>query len=118
MNPVYCMGTVVLGDGGEITGLYRLDQLYENGDLKLNKGFAVMPFDAGNTYHLGYATGFTVFYTKDEVWLENGTAVSGYEDRTTAFYDSIIYKSIFLDEIDGFEKVHDSSGYVKVFEMD
>ena len=53
------------------------------------------------------------------VRLENGVVKSGYEDRKGKFYDSNLYRAIFLGEIPGFKLVYSTSGgEVKIFKID
>ncbi len=116
LKPVYCVGEVTLADGRKITGTYYLNETYPNGDLKLNKAMLAMPFEVKGTLHLGDALGFTTFYTNDPVWLENGEIVGGYSDAKGEFYDSNLYRGIFLGEIPGFTKVFDN-GAVKIYKI-
>ena len=118
--PTYCTGNLELADGQLITGTYYLNETYPNGDLKLNKGIPSYPFAMQNTYHFGenQMTGFTMLYTKDKIWMENGEVVDGYEDRKGKFYDSNLYKGFMLGEIEGFDKVFETSeSYVKIYKI-
>jgi len=109
-QPVYCVGPVTLADGSESTGTYYINQKTPSGDLKLNKGLLSMPMDYGN------AIGYTVFYTNDRIWFENGEIVDGMDDAKGEFYDSNLYRGIFLNEIPGFEQVFDN-GAVKIYKI-
>ena len=118
--PTYCVGNVELADGQIMTGTYYLNETYPNGDLKLNKGIPAYPFRMANTYHFGESelTGITMIYTKDKMWMENGEIVDGYEDRKGKFYDSNLYKGFMLGEIEGFDKVFETSdGAVKIYKI-
>jgi len=116
LKPVYCVGEVTLADGRKTTGTYYLNETYPNGDLKLNKAILAMPFEIRNTAHLGDVIGFTTLYTNDPIWLENGEVVGGYSDAKGEFYDSNLYRGIFLGEIPGFTKVFDD-GAVKIYKI-
>lgn len=118
--PTYCVGNIELANGQMTTGTFYLNETYPNGDLKLNKGIIAYPFGVMNTYHFGenQLTGFTMVYTKDRIWMENGEIVDGYEDRKGKFYDSNLYKGFILGEIEGFDKVYETSdGAVKIYKI-
>jgi hypothetical protein len=116
LEPAYCVGNVVMADGSNRTGTYYIDKEYPNGDLMLNKGLMVFPTNAKSTYHLGDATALTMLYTNDMIWTENGQVKSGYEDRKGGFYDSNLYRALFLEDVPGFEHAFTSSGgQVKIF---
>jgi hypothetical protein len=52
------------------------------------------------------------------MWVENGAITSGYEDRKGKFYDSNIYKALFLNDLPGFELVYTSpGGAVKIYKI-
>ena len=117
--PTYCVGNVTLANGQSTYGTYYLNQTYPNGDLKLNKAILQMPFQLQTTTHMGPVTGATLFYTEDKIWIENGEVKSGYEDRKGKFYDSLIYRAMFLDDVPGFRLVYSSpnGGAVKIYEI-
>lgn len=118
LEPAYCIGETTLADGQKSYATYYLDQTYPNGDLKLNKAFLSFPQQTGDTYHAGEATMFTLLYTNDAVWMENGEVKSGYEDRKGKFYDSNIYRAIFLNDLPGFEQAYSTSdGAVKIYRL-
>ncbi len=118
LEPTYCLGNVVLADGANITGTYYLDKEYPNGDLKLNKGRLAFPKQLSSTYHLGDAILLTMIYDNAPVWLENGEVKSGYEDRKGNFYDSNIYRALFLGNVPGFEPVFSSTdNQVRIFKL-
>ncbi|HLC68265.1 MAG TPA: hypothetical protein VJH24_00365, partial [Candidatus Bilamarchaeaceae archaeon] len=61
---------------------------------------------------------YTVFYTHDLLWIQNGTTVGGYDDRKGKFYDSNLYRAFVLEELPGFELVFKSRGdEVKIFKL-
>jgi hypothetical protein len=117
--PVYCLGEVLMADGSKIAGFYYLNATYSNGDLKLNKGQIALPNTLSGTYHFpGNVMTATVFYTKSRVWLENGEIKDGYGDRKGRFYDSNLYKGLFLDDIEGFDHVFSTSdNQVKIYKL-
>ncbi len=57
---------------------------------------------------------FVSLYLKDKMWYVNGQWVDGYNDRTTRFYDSVLYKAYVMDHMDGFKQVY-NNGYVKIY---
>jgi|GEM_PF-452421 len=116
VEPVYCVGEVTLADGSKNTGTYYLNETYPSGDLRLNKALISFPFEMSATKHLGDAVAFTTFYTNDQIWLDNGNITGGYEDAKGEFYDSNLYRAIFLGEIPGFAKVFDN-GAVKIYRI-
>jgi asparagine N-glycosylation enzyme membrane subunit Stt3 len=116
--PAYCVGNVTLANGQSVYGTYYLNETNPNGDLKINKAIMQLPYQLPSTYHLGPVTAFTLFYTEDAVWLDNGVVTSGYADRKGKFYDSNIYRAIFLRELPGFTLVYDSpTGAVKIYKI-
>ncbi|MBD3210702.1 hypothetical protein GF318_04955 [Candidatus Micrarchaeota archaeon] len=109
-EPVYCIANTTLSDGTTAFAPYRLDS------KELSKAAMLLPLELPGSYHFGDATQVTLFYTKEKLWLENGSAVSGYSDRTTEFYDSALYKALFLDRLEGFQKLYTGeTGVVKIF---
>jgi asparagine N-glycosylation enzyme membrane subunit Stt3 len=118
VEPVYCVANTTLVTGDTTFTTYYLNETYPNGDLKLNKALLQLPFQLPTSVHLGQATGVTLFYTDDTVWLENGLPVSGYSDRKGKFYDSALYRAIFLNNLPGFTEVYSSpSGAVKIYKI-
>jgi len=101
-KPFYCFSTAKLADGKEIPATYYLERKNEAGELLLNKAFLL--YD-GKTSAGGYDV-YTLLYTKDKVWLENGSVVDGWSDRKGRFYDSNLYKGFVLKELEGFELVY------------
>ncbi|MFH1222167.1 MAG: hypothetical protein V1492_03720, partial [Candidatus Micrarchaeota archaeon] len=114
--PTYCAGNVELANGQQQVGTYYINETYPNGDLKVNKGFIAYPFLVKGTFTGGDLTGITMIYTKDKVWLENGQIVDGYADRKGDFYDSNLYTSLMLNEVEGFDQVYDN-GAVKIYKL-
>jgi asparagine N-glycosylation enzyme membrane subunit Stt3 len=117
--PTYCVGEALMADGQSSVATYYLNETYPNGDLKLSKGLLLMPYQLQTTEHMGPVTGATIFYTHDAMWLENGEAKSGYEDRKGKFYDSAIYQALFLNDLPGFRLVYTTpSGAVKIYKIE
>ncbi|PIX32222.1 hypothetical protein COZ60_00265 [Candidatus Bathyarchaeota archaeon CG_4_8_14_3_um_filter_42_8] len=115
-DPVYCIGNVTTKKG-YITGTYELNKTDEYGNLEVHKSQIGACKELNGAYHFGNVNSCTLFYTTNEIWLNNDNEyISGYEDRTGDFYDSIIYRGIFLDELDGFEKIYDNA-YVKIYQI-
>jgi len=118
VEPAYCVGPAMLATGQNTTATYYLNETYENGDLKINKGLLQFPAFVPTTYHLGPVTSATILYTPDPIWLENGVIRSGYEDRKGKFYDSNLYHGIFLNSIPGFDLVYSTpDGAVKIYKI-
>ncbi|HSB46873.1 MAG TPA: STT3 domain-containing protein [Candidatus Bilamarchaeum sp.] len=117
--PAYCAGEVSLASGEKTLGTYYLNETNPNGDLKVNKAVLQLPRSLPATYHFGPAVEATLFYTKDQVWLDNGQVVSGYSDRKGLFYDSALYQAFFLRELPGFTLVYESpnGGAVKIYKL-
>ena len=112
-TPYYCLAPVTLADGTEIIGTYYLDRTSEAGELKLNKGLITNDYTTPDNFDV-----YTLLYTKDEIWLENGEAVSGWEDRKGRFYDSVLYQGFVLKEVPGFELVYMTPGEeIKLFKI-
>lgn len=117
-EPVYCVGEATLATGQQTTATYYLNETYPNGDLKLNKAMLQFPYTIPTTSHMGPVTSATLLYTEDAVWLENGVIKSGYEDRKGKFYDSALYRGIFLNNLPGFQQVYSTSdGAVKIYKV-
>jgi len=117
LEPVYCVGEVVLADGQKTYGTYYLNETYSNGDLKLNKATLELANQVTTT-HVGNATAVTLFYTNEKMWLENGVAKSGYEDRKGKFYDSNLYRALFLNDLPGFTQAYATKdGMVKIYKI-
>ncbi|MCI0503950.1 hypothetical protein L0Y65_04525 [Candidatus Micrarchaeota archaeon] len=117
-EPAYCIGNATLATGDTTFTTYYLNETYPNGDLKLNKAILQLPYSLQTSVHFGQATGVTLFYTEDMVWLENGELRSGYEDRKGKFYDSALYRALFLNELPGFTQVYSSpSGAVRIYRI-
>jgi asparagine N-glycosylation enzyme membrane subunit Stt3 len=117
--PAYCVGQVTLANGQQTWAPYYLNQTYPNGDLKLNKARIEMPYELQSSYHFGPATGVTLLYTDEPIWLENGEVKSGYEDRKGKFYSSNIYRGLVLDSIPGFRLAYTTPDKaVKIYELE
>ncbi|MFH1520163.1 MAG: STT3 domain-containing protein [Candidatus Micrarchaeota archaeon] len=116
--PTYCVGETNLITGETVPATYYINETYPNGDLRLNKAQIALPGTFDSTIHMGPVTQVTLFYTNDVVWLDNGVVKSGYEDRKGKFYDSNLYRAIFLSEIPGFTHAYTSpDGAVKIFKI-
>jgi asparagine N-glycosylation enzyme membrane subunit Stt3 len=111
-TPVYCAAEITLATGETILGTYSMNETYENGDLKLHKALLRQIGQSGG------ANVYDVYYTKDSIWLENGELKSGWEDRTTKFYDSTLYQGFVLQNLEGFTQAYQTSdGAVKCYKM-
>jgi asparagine N-glycosylation enzyme membrane subunit Stt3 len=117
-DPAYCVGEATLANGMKTTASYYMNETYPNGDLKLNKALMQFPYTLPSTAHMGPVTSVTLLYTNDPIWLENGVVKSGYEDRKGNFYDSNLYRAIFVNDIPGFELAYSTSdGAVKIYKI-
>ena len=117
-RPFYCVGNTLIRNNASVPATFFLNQTDENDDLEINRAFLVFPFNVPDTYHFGQAMQVNLAYMQDEVWYDNGDFTSGYQDRTTQFYDSVLYKAILLDSLDSFEKVYtDPSQGVAVYKV-
>jgi hypothetical protein len=111
-TPKYCAAETTLATGETILGTYKMNETYENGDLKLHKALLRQIGQSGG------ANVYDVYYTKDTIWLENGELKSGWEDRTTKFYDSTLYQAFVLQDLEGFTQAYQTSdGAVKCYKM-
>jgi asparagine N-glycosylation enzyme membrane subunit Stt3 len=118
LRPTYCVGQVLLADGQQSYGTYLLNETYSNGDLKLNKAQLISPTSYTQTYHLGDAYGVALIYNEDPVFLENGQAVSGYDDRRTKFYSSNLYRALFVGDLPGFTLAFQTKdGQVRIYRL-
>ena len=129
----YCLGTTTLVDGSTVFATYYLDKKYANGDLMLNKAFIPQGPTASGGWEINFDQTFaasdpsgiqrnilavTVYYTEDPIWLENGEVKNGYEDRKGKYYDSVLYKGYYLENLPGFDLVYRSSGNeVKIYKL-
>lgn len=122
-SPVYCVGKTILANGQESMATYYLDRKYDNGELKLNKAIPLNSGSIADSNGNPVIQSFTMFYTKDPIWIENGEIKDGYEDRKGKYYDSNLYKAFFLKELPGFQLVYESSqrtqfgGNVKIYKL-
>ncbi len=118
MVPTYCIGKAMLVNGDYTYTTYHLNETYPNGDLKLNKAIFFAINQIQGTYHFGDIIQATLVYTKDKIWLENGEVKDGLEDRSTKYYESLIYRAFFLEDLPGFKLVFKSKdGNVKIFKL-
>ncbi len=109
----YCIGETTLSDGRKTTATFYLDRKYDNGDLKLNKAFLKPEGQTSDGFKA-----FTLLYSEDKLWVENGEVKSGYEDRKGKFYDSNLYKAFVLENLPGFDLVFKSKGgQVKIYKL-
>ena len=110
--PVYCIVDQTLADGTPVKISYYLGHQDADGSLLINRGL-LTPYGSGNGLEI-----YTVFYTHDLLWIQNGTTVGGYDDRKGKFYDSNLYRAFVLEELPGFELVFKSRGdEVKIFKL-
>ena len=108
----YCMGKTKLVDGTETTAMFDLNKKEDNGDLKLHKGILQSQGSDNGVYV------FSVIYNKDNIWITPQGVTNGWEDRTTKFYDSNLYRAWLLKELPGFKLVYQSdNGEVKIYEV-
>ncbi|MEW6528919.1 MAG: hypothetical protein AB1391_03455 [Candidatus Micrarchaeota archaeon] len=113
LQPRYCLGFTVLATGQNVTAIYELNNRSTDGSLKLHKAFIREEISLYNNFRA-----FSLIYTKDPVWVINGSAVSGWEDRTSKFYDSNLYNAFMLENLPGFELVYKTNGgEVKIFKI-
>ncbi|MDO8553798.1 MAG: hypothetical protein Q7S22_03250 [Candidatus Micrarchaeota archaeon] len=109
----YCIGQTKLIDGRDTTATFYMNQKYANGDLKLNKAF-LKPEGQTND---GFSA-FSLLYTHDKIWIENGEIKDGFEDRKGKFYDSNLYNAFLLEDLPGFDLVFKSNGgEVKIYKL-
>lgn len=110
----YCLGKaeVKLNDNiQEIPALYSLNEKNDDGSLKLVRAFLIPEGKVKDSYG-NVMDRYWLMFTKDKVWVVNNTLTSGWNDRTTEFYNSNLYKAFFLKQLDGFEKVYENKGLV------
>lgn len=109
----YCLGNATLANGQTILALYEQTRSAD-GTLKLHKAFLNLDYTTSDKKLKIYS----LRYTKDSVWIENGTIVDGWEDRTSKFYDSVLYNAFVLEKLPGFELVYKTKGNeVKIFKI-
>lgn len=113
LEPAFCAGQTTLADGRNISALYDIKQRSSDGTLKLHRAFMKYEYDNSNKFSI-----FTLLYNKEPVWMVNGTATSGWEDRTSKFYDSNLYNAFILEDLPGFQLVYKTpNGAVKIFKI-
>jgi len=107
--PAYCVAKIALSDGQSAYATYSLDEKNSDGSLKLHRTLI------GQTYHFGDVQAATLFYTHDEVFPGG---LDSFDERTMPFYDSILYKGLFLYSMEGFQEVYtDPTESVTVYEL-
>ncbi|MFA5076979.1 MAG: STT3 domain-containing protein [Candidatus Micrarchaeia archaeon] len=113
-EPRFCLGQALMADGNATAALYDMDSRSADGALKLHKAFLKYDYSTDDKkWNI-----FTLLYTRDPVWLENGTRTDGWADRTGKFYDSNLYNAFVLGELPGFDFVYETSdGLVKIFKI-
>ncbi|MBU0586539.1 hypothetical protein KJ780_03435, partial [Candidatus Micrarchaeota archaeon] len=94
--------------------MYDMDERMLDGTLKMHKA-EIQPVGTtsmqGRDFYL-----LNLVYTKEMKWVDNGELKSGWEDRTSKFYDSNLYNAFVLENLPGFELVYKTSdGQVKIF---
>jgi len=110
----YCIGKADVNMGNNITeinAVYSFDKKNDDGSLKLVRGFLIPEQQIKDQSGMVFNR-YWLMFTHDKVWVVNNTLTSGWEDRTTKFYDSNFYKAFFLKQLDGFEKVYENKGVV------
>jgi asparagine N-glycosylation enzyme membrane subunit Stt3 len=114
LDEKYCLGPAMLANGQQIVAPYFLDKLDADGNLVLNRAILRGPF--GVNQDVSY---YTAYYTTDVIWPgAGGTAVDGYADRQSKFYESNLYRGYVLKEIPGFRLVYVSPDQnVKIYEL-
>ncbi|MFA5105524.1 MAG: hypothetical protein WC506_01050 [Candidatus Micrarchaeia archaeon] len=116
--PRYCLTQgITLATGEQLPIVsYYLDRRDAEGNLALNHAII---------RQAGASSGYIVFhpyYLKAAIWPgENGTAVSGWEDRIGKgkFYDTNLYNAFFNEDLPGFKLVYKTpDDNVKIFQME
>jgi len=109
-TPTYCF-TQEYGPYGEMIVGYLLNEKNSQGELRQKRANWIAA-DVGNDQVYLFA-----LYTKEPVWKdENGSLVSGWEDRTTKYYDSNLYSAFFFDEMKGFDLVYNTP-QIRIFKI-
>ncbi len=112
-QPSYCLGLTTLITGENISALYDIKSSADDGSHKLHKAFLRPEISSNDKLKV-----FTLIYTKDPVWIVDGNVVSGWEDKTSKFYDSNLYNAFILENLPGFELVYKTKGgEVKIFKI-
>ena len=107
--PKYCFAQE-FSDGKDVLHAYKLGETDALGNLA--------PLRAEWTaYNGGANIVLTAFYDKKKKWVsEGGELVSGWDERSTAFYDSNVYSGFFLDELEGFDLVYNTP-QIRIYKM-
>ncbi len=113
-EPRYCAGQATLANGENISALYDMNERSADGALKLHRAF-LKPEGASEDEKW---TIFTLVYTHELAWVEDGSISDGWADRTSKFYDSNLYNAFVLEELPGFELAYKTKGgEVKIFKI-
>jgi asparagine N-glycosylation enzyme membrane subunit Stt3 len=114
LKPKFCVGETEISLNGQITEIpaaYLLNEKNSDGTLKLLRGYVYRQDDIIQE-GVVVLNRYWLVFDEEPVWVVNNTLTSGWEDRTSSFYDSNIYKALFLNEIQGFQLVYTNSGLV------
>lgn len=112
--PSYCLGQTTLFDGSNISALYELNNRSVDGNLKLHRAF-LRP--DSQTEDKKWKI-FTLLYSREPVWIMDGTITSGWDDRIGKFYDSNLYNAFVLGNLPGFELVYTTKdNAVKIYKI-
>jgi hypothetical protein len=117
LAPKYCAAAgAILGRNATL--LYDLDNRTASGELRLHR--ALLRGDGNVTGQGKVYDMVTLMYFKDPIWpSDDGTGlVSGWDDRTSNFYDSTLYQAFILENLPGFTLEYKTSdGMVKIYKM-
>ena len=109
---IYCISEQQLSDGRKIKISYYLDKKDEEGNLLANRGVMNL-YSSGQDLEI-----YSMYYTNDPLWIQNGTAVGGYDHHKGKFYESSIYRALVLEDLPGFDLVFKSrNGEVKIYKL-
>lgn len=110
-QPKYCITDGYIG-GRQMLITYRLGDKDSNGDLRMQRAsWQYSSADQSNAI-------LTAFYTKELIWPNaEGALSSGWDDRTTNFYDSNAYSAFFLGQLEGFRLAY-STPYIKIYKLE
>lgn len=110
----YCVGLTTLANGEKTSALYELNNRSEQGTLKLHKAFLKFEYNVQRDKWRVYS----LIYTREPLWMENGILSDGWNDRTSKFYDSNLYNAFVLETLPGFELVYKTKNQaVKIFKI-
>ena len=98
-----------LGDNGMLYLNERdeIGELIPSGIFLMNQGQTTQNNKVYNV--------LTLLFMNRDIPFEN-TTINGWNNKRGTFYDSNLYKAIFLDHIEGFTKVYDN-GNVKIYKL-